>query len=77
MRCCNHGPAVPWKECDVTTQDVDTQEVDAEAAASVAAMRAEVAALHGELVRSGLVVWTAGNVSGRVPGADLFQPQVR
>ena len=39
---------------------------------TVAAVRAEVARLHGELVRSGLVVWTAGNVSGRVPGADLF-----
>jgi L-ribulose-5-phosphate 4-epimerase len=35
-------------------------------------MRAEVARLHGELVRYGLVVWTAGNVSGRVPGTDLF-----
>ena len=32
---------------------------------------AEVAALHGELTRYGLVVWTAGNVSARVPGADL------
>lgn len=39
---------------------------------AVAAVRTEVAALHGELVRSGLVVWTGGNVSGRVPGADLF-----
>lgn len=35
-------------------------------------LRAEVARLHGELVRYGLVVWTGGNVSGRVPGADLF-----
>jgi len=35
-------------------------------------LRAEVAALHGELVRYGLVVWTGGNVSGRVPGTDLF-----
>jgi L-ribulose-5-phosphate 4-epimerase len=35
-------------------------------------VRADVARLHGELVRYGLVVWTAGNVSGRVPGADLF-----
>jgi L-ribulose-5-phosphate 4-epimerase len=34
--------------------------------------RASVAALHAELVRYGLVVWTAGNVSGRVPGTDLF-----
>ena len=28
--------------------------------------------LHGELVRYGLVVWTGGNVSGRVPGTDYF-----
>jgi len=34
--------------------------------------RANVARLHGELVRWGLVVWTAGNVSERVPGTDLF-----
>lgn len=36
------------------------------------AMRATVAGLHAELVHYGLVVWTAGNVSGRVPGEDLF-----
>jgi L-ribulose-5-phosphate 4-epimerase len=35
-------------------------------------IRLTVAGLHAELVRYGLVVWTAGNVSGRVPGADLF-----
>jgi L-ribulose-5-phosphate 4-epimerase len=35
-------------------------------------LRESVAALHTELVRYGLVVWTAGNVSGRVPGADLM-----
>jgi L-ribulose-5-phosphate 4-epimerase len=40
--------------------------------AAVETTRAEVARLHAELVRYGLVVWTAGNVSGRVPGADLF-----
>lgn len=40
--------------------------------AAVAAVRADVARLHSELVRYGLVAWTAGNVSGRVPGADLF-----
>jgi L-ribulose-5-phosphate 4-epimerase len=34
--------------------------------------RERVAALHGELVRYGLVTWTAGNVSERVPGAELF-----
>lgn len=40
--------------------------------AAVETTRAEVARLHAELVRYGLVVWTAGNVSGRVPGAELF-----
>ena len=35
-------------------------------------LRAQVAALHAELVRYGLVVWTAGNVSARVPGQDLL-----
>ena len=39
---------------------------------AVARVRAEVARLHAELIRNGLVVWTGGNVSGRVPGADLF-----
>jgi L-ribulose-5-phosphate 4-epimerase len=39
---------------------------------TVARIRTEVAALHGELVRYGLVVWTGGNVSGRVPGTDWF-----
>ena len=36
------------------------------------ALRDQVSALHAELVRYGLVVWTAGNVSGRVPGHDLM-----
>ena len=35
-------------------------------------MRAAVSALHAELVRNNLVAWTAGNVSGRVHGEDLF-----
>jgi L-ribulose-5-phosphate 4-epimerase len=35
-------------------------------------MRQEVCALHAELVRYELVVWTAGNVSGRVPGEDVM-----
>ncbi|MDJ1114298.1 L-ribulose-5-phosphate 4-epimerase [Microbacterium dauci] len=39
---------------------------------AIDAIRADVAALHAELVRYGLVIWTGGNVSGRVPGADLF-----
>ncbi|WP_246064362.1 L-ribulose-5-phosphate 4-epimerase [Nonomuraea longispora] len=33
---------------------------------------ATVAGLHAELVRYNLVAWTAGNVSGRIPGEDLF-----
>jgi len=40
--------------------------------AAVAALRTTVAALHGELVRYGLVAWTAGNVSARVPDHDLL-----
>ena len=44
----------------------------AEISVSIDTVRADVARLHGELVRYGLVVWTGGNVSGRVPGADLF-----
>ncbi len=43
-----------------------------EVEASIAAVRADVANLHAELVRYNLIVWTGGNVSGRVPGADLF-----
>jgi L-ribulose-5-phosphate 4-epimerase len=35
-------------------------------------LRVYVAGLHAELVRYGLVVWTSGNVSARVPGADLM-----
>ncbi|HEX3906437.1 MAG TPA: L-ribulose-5-phosphate 4-epimerase [Mycobacteriales bacterium] len=39
---------------------------------TVKALRDQLARLHGELVRYGLVVWTAGNVSARVPGEDLL-----
>ena len=39
---------------------------------TVARLRAEVADLHAELTRAGLVVWTAGNVSARVPGEELM-----
>ena len=40
--------------------------------AIVTSVKAEVAALHAELPRWGLVVWTAGNVSARVPGHELL-----
>ncbi|HEX5200786.1 L-ribulose-5-phosphate 4-epimerase [Paractinoplanes rhizophilus] len=35
-------------------------------------IRQTVADLHAELPRNDLVVWTAGNVSARVPGEDLL-----
>ncbi|QJU54656.1 L-ribulose-5-phosphate 4-epimerase [Herbiconiux sp. KACC 21604] len=38
----------------------------------IARLRAEIAKLHSELPRYDLVVWTGGNISGRVAGADLF-----
>ncbi len=44
----------------------------ADAAATIAQLRREVCALHAELTRYRLVVWTAGNVSARVPGHDLL-----
>jgi L-ribulose-5-phosphate 4-epimerase len=37
-----------------------------------AELREIVSDLHAELPRNGLVVWTSGNVSARVPGADLM-----
>jgi len=49
----------------VTTTDAAVEE-------TVDRLRAEVAGLHAELTRYRLVVWTAGNVSARVPGADLM-----
>jgi L-ribulose-5-phosphate 4-epimerase len=40
--------------------------------ATVRSLRQTVAALHAELTRNELVIWTAGNVSARVPGQDLM-----
>ena len=39
---------------------------------TIRALRQEVCALHEQLTRYQLVVWTAGNVSARVPGHDLL-----
>lgn len=39
---------------------------------AITTVRAQVADLHSELVDNELIVWTGGNVSGRVPGYDLF-----
>ena len=41
-------------------------------AAEILRLRREVCALHAELTRYQLVVWTAGNVSARVPSAGLL-----
>jgi L-ribulose-5-phosphate 4-epimerase len=46
--------------------------VGAEVRDVVRQLRRTVADLHGELSRNGLVIWTAGNVSARVPGRDLM-----
>jgi len=54
------------------TMNQHRRTVTAEIADVVASLRAEVAQLHAELPRWGLVVWTAGNVSARVPGRDLL-----
>ena len=46
--------------------------IDAEIRDVVGQIRREVADLHDQLPRNSLVVWTAGNVSARVPGRDLL-----
>ncbi len=46
--------------------------VDAGTGIAVRQTRIAVAELHRELVSNGLVAWTSGNVSARVPGADLM-----
>jgi L-ribulose-5-phosphate 4-epimerase len=46
--------------------------VSQQLAEAIASLRETVAGLHAELTRYQLVAWTAGNVSGRVPGADLM-----
>ena len=40
--------------------------------ATITVLRREVCALHAELTRYRLVIWTAGNVSARVPDRDLM-----
>src|SRR6266516_5758077 len=46
--------------------------MSAPAAEIVDQVRRIVCDLHAELPRNGLVVWTRGNVSARVPGSDLM-----
>jgi len=44
----------------------------ADVATTVAELRRTIADLHRELPRYSLVIWTAGNVSARVPGQELL-----
>ncbi len=46
--------------------------LDATAHRELARLREQIATLHRELTRYQLVAWTAGNVSGRLPGHDLM-----
>lgn len=46
--------------------------ITADVAETIAALRRTVSDLHAVLARYELVVWTAGNVSARVPGHDLM-----
>jgi L-ribulose-5-phosphate 4-epimerase len=46
--------------------------VTSEISTIVAELREEVCHLHAQLTKYQLVIWTAGNVSARVPGHDLM-----
>ncbi|MDQ0031497.1 MULTISPECIES: L-ribulose-5-phosphate 4-epimerase [Micrococcaceae] len=55
-----------------STTSQPSSQVPTEIAEAIRTVRSNVAKLHAELVRYNLVVWTGGNVSGRVPGTDYF-----
>jgi L-ribulose-5-phosphate 4-epimerase len=46
--------------------------LDATGDAAVREARVSVSDLHAELVTAGLVAWTSGNISARVPGTELM-----
>jgi L-ribulose-5-phosphate 4-epimerase len=50
------------------TTDIDNPAVGA----AIEQLRRTLAHLHAALVSNGLVAWTSGNVSARVPGTDLM-----
>ncbi|WP_285320343.1 L-ribulose-5-phosphate 4-epimerase [Pseudarthrobacter sp. lyk4-40-TYG-27] len=54
------------------TTSQQSSQVSTEITEAIRTVRSDVAKLHAELVRYQLVVWTGGNVSGRVPGTDYF-----
>src|SRR6185437_9787803 len=62
------APAPPHPQGGAGMSDITRTSV----ADEIRRLRRTVSELHAELVRYGLVVWTAGNVSGRVPGTDLM-----
>lgn len=47
-------------------------EIDSTVRDLIAGLREQVSDLHAELPKNNLVIWTAGNVSARVPGRDLM-----
>jgi L-ribulose-5-phosphate 4-epimerase len=46
--------------------------ITADIRSTIEDLKQQVAALHAELPRNELVIWTAGNVSARVPGRELL-----
>ena len=51
---------------------IQSHEIDPLLRAKITRLRAEVCSLHALLPSNNLVAWTSGNVSARVPGADLM-----
>jgi len=51
---------------------IQSREIDTLLRAKITRLREEVCALHALLPANGLVAWTSGNVSARVPGAELM-----
>ena len=47
-------------------------EIEGIADETIRTTREQVADLHAELPKNGLVMWTGGNISARVPGSDHF-----
>ena len=62
----------PLQQQESGTTSAPVVGVPAQARKAVDELRQSVADLHSELTRYGLVIWTAGNVSARVPGHDLM-----
>src|SRR5947208_5189082 len=67
----NPSPAVR-AESPASLGTTPCRSADPAAGDAVRRIRHAVAELHAELVGNGLVAWTSGNVSARVPGTDLL-----